>query len=1270
MNSLTPLTEMLPSGSEGGTKFENLMHQLLLEEAKRRDVRYEPTSGPGGDRYGVDGRVAKDNLLGIDGPFGVEFKWLWNRVDKKKKSRQIEEKLQGALREFPEMRTWVLVTPLDFTPAEQKWFDKLPEKYPKEKGSYRVVHWGKTEIDNLLYNSSVFLARFYPAELPKETDYKITDFNTFLDRYRTALIAEYETLRLIGIPTRSYEARDQQRPVPLRKIFIPQNFRRMRSPKEREKSLDDILEDEKKTKIVLGDPGSGKTTLLTFLTLLFCGEANLKDYKRNEELVPILVPIREFVRAKSSNFVDFIVQKTRDFELREAHPYFFEYLLRMGEAVVLFDGLDEVGKETDRAKIARAIKRFSRLYPNSQIWVTSRFVGYSGDVRLPPDQFQHYEVAPLDKKQIETFIKNWYEIQVPHNERIRVRRINSMVSAINIHPRVQRLAANPLLLTLMALIHQHETQLPRDRGALYDKCIEMLIFRWQQRKDEELGQSNVLLDELNMPEDTVRRYLAGLAFWIQTENENIKDEEARGLVDEQKLLDFLTEIRTDPERGRDKDFARQEMIKFIDYIRDRAGLLIEKGTGQFAFAHLSFLEFLAAQAKQIEEGISDDDRIKFILEHLDKPSWREVILLLLYLIGSGSEQFLDEFTKRAFSYIREHKTDEGWETLGKMLSDNLSLKHADADEILNELFSEWSKEPRCSGRWYDILNNIALFADRYEDRLRNITDNQWKTEAETKAIPALILRDTLFGWDSKITEELSNNAHFKEFAHKLLPFYERENMGNLLDNNTTLIDWFHHRCETSEYLHYFPFFVHSIEDRNEFQLEAELAWTWREILIFLSKLGEFSSKKDIYSENRVVVKFSAPGLEFSYPIYSPLQPIVDRIVPLKSHSMMRIDIANSYTGAKAPEETYYLRRMLETGLFRSAFFSCFEFITPVEDKDKRFMDRFIEEFMDRFMDPRFMDRFMDRFIDRLKDPRFIEEFMDPRFIEEFMDPRFIKESMDYRFIEEFMDPRFIEEFTNRFMDPRFMDQFIEKSTNRFIYLSQKDWEELYRRWTNEWRYSWNVRYYRKSSRTVALFRPVIESSNKRLDEHLTSSFFERFKAVDNLKISITNPFFIPLALYLISMSGFIRTMICISLRFKLNSTYRSSKDYYPIFIQLFEIFFLSLSWDSVASYYQQQNSRPSDLKGALFLSQTALASLMGGFTLGVPHRDFMSTCIQEEDMRLKVSKVLYDIVRQPERIDTLKHTLREIVDNMKDKYVELLLCAGLLNEKYNCTVQE
>ncbi len=68
--------------------------------------------------------------------------------------------------------------------------------------------------------------------------------------------------------------------------------------------------------------------------------------------------------------------------------------------------------------------------------------------------------------------------------------------------------------------------------------------------------------------------------------------------------------------------ARRRAASFLQIIVDRAGLIVEREAGVFAFAHLTFQEYLAARA------IADkQDFVRFTVERLDKSWWREVILL-------------------------------------------------------------------------------------------------------------------------------------------------------------------------------------------------------------------------------------------------------------------------------------------------------------------------------------------------------------------------------------------------------------------------------------------------------------------------------------------------------------------------------------------------------------------------------------------------------------------------------------------------------------------
>ncbi len=47
---------------------------------------------------------------------------------------------------------------------------------------------------------------------------------------------------------------------------------------------------------------------------------------------------------------------------------------------------------------------------------------------------------------------------------------------------LKRLAPNPLLLTVMALVHAHKGGLPDARALLYEETVEILLWRWEQIK--------------------------------------------------------------------------------------------------------------------------------------------------------------------------------------------------------------------------------------------------------------------------------------------------------------------------------------------------------------------------------------------------------------------------------------------------------------------------------------------------------------------------------------------------------------------------------------------------------------------------------------------------------------------------------------------------------------------------------------------------------------------------------------------------------------------
>jgi predicted NACHT family NTPase len=88
-------------------------------------------------------------------------------------------------------------------------------------------------------------------------------------------------------------------------------------------------------------------------------------------------------------------------------------------------------------------------------------------------------------------------------------RIVELLPSVLAWPSVRRLATNPLLLTILALIHENVGKLPNRRIRLYEIRAQTLIESWRQAQT---GLPSNLLADLG--EETVIRVMAPLAYWL------------------------------------------------------------------------------------------------------------------------------------------------------------------------------------------------------------------------------------------------------------------------------------------------------------------------------------------------------------------------------------------------------------------------------------------------------------------------------------------------------------------------------------------------------------------------------------------------------------------------------------------------------------------------------------------------------------------------------------------------------------------------------------
>ncbi len=385
--------------------------------------------------------------------------------------------------------------------------------------------------------------------------------------------------------------------------------------------------------VVLGDPGSGKSTFLKYLAIRHARELLSSG---NEDLVncrlPIIVPIASYAAALKTNsqlaLFDFLGRYYREVRsLPLDMTPLFEAALNSGQGLLLFDGLDEVTDTGYRSYIVKRVEDFFIWYRRfgNKFVVTSRIIGYRKSP-LSAEGLTHFTLLDFGPDEIEIFVRNWCEafavaalgdtpavLLEAHDEQ------DKLLKAISTNPRIERLAANPLLLTILALIHRQGVEMPRRRVELYELYIKTLINSWARARNLD-GRPIGPMDEVEAV-----KILAPLADWMHESTET-------GTARWQQIASKVSEYYLH-KRGYSIDEAEIETSAFLEDIRQYAGLLAERGEGIFGFIHLTFEEYLAARHMVLIGQLDKGKTIEKVRQRLYSPAWREVILLTVGYIG-------------------------------------------------------------------------------------------------------------------------------------------------------------------------------------------------------------------------------------------------------------------------------------------------------------------------------------------------------------------------------------------------------------------------------------------------------------------------------------------------------------------------------------------------------------------------------------------------------------------------------------------------------------
>ncbi len=514
--------------------------------------------------------------------------------------------------------------------------------------------------DALSYEDAPDGVRSLPLDAALQLDPEVSEPSILTDarrstltaRYRTAAAAVHGTIRFVGF------ADHRPRPnVGVPELFVPLRFE---AEGEAHWTTTQLLRHfagrEKPGRVaVLGDPGSGKTTLMRFLTVALAGELTWADVDVDETVLPLFLPFREYVREVreigDASLIDFLSSSAR-VQLQISMPSeFLEEALDEGRAVLLLDGLDEVGSAAEREEMRERVQAFCRLYPKVGAVVTSRIAGYE-DAPLPRTgtaAFAHLTLAPFDDDDLRQFVTTWFAVQEPADPLARDRGVADLLAALEAGPRVRELARNPMLATLIGLVHRYEAHLPAERAALYDICVKTLLETWPESRRTTLRELDPRLQ---------RAYLEELAYRLQLS----RSREGRAVtIGRGPLVDTLVEIIHQREREASPESTRGLVERWVQFLEQGSGLLVEQRPGVFSFFNLSLMEYLAACGMDRAEAVED-----LIAEQVNSWTWREVCLLAV-----GSRATEKAFLDRLFEKLR---TEEGgWPFLLRCLREEAAF---------------------------------------------------------------------------------------------------------------------------------------------------------------------------------------------------------------------------------------------------------------------------------------------------------------------------------------------------------------------------------------------------------------------------------------------------------------------------------------------------------------------------------------------------------------------------------------------------------------------
>ena len=337
---------------------------------------------------------------------------------------------------------------------------------------------------------------------------------------------------------------------------------------------------------ILGEAGAGKTTALKMYAHHLI--------EKVEHSFPVFIPLVRLskflspstpaeVDLEDSSFLDSLVAYLRSRGVRISR-FDLEHRLQSKGTVLLFDGVDEAIKEAPH--VLGLISRIAEHFPKAQVLTSSRVSGtYLDDI-----PFLGLTLLPFTPTQRRSFVTRWFEGKNSEQSHFILAHLDKNAELAN-------LVSNPLLTTILCVLHENGAPLPDNEVRLYDERMRLLLGHYDQHRE---------IRRLTARRDDLRSLAEELGFWLHSNNRRYASRESLFHVSKEFLCPRLS-----------SEQATQVCAELID----PCNILVPMtNAAEFGFGHMRYQEYLAACHIKGDRSID-------LRSLMESDQWRDALVL-------------------------------------------------------------------------------------------------------------------------------------------------------------------------------------------------------------------------------------------------------------------------------------------------------------------------------------------------------------------------------------------------------------------------------------------------------------------------------------------------------------------------------------------------------------------------------------------------------------------------------------------------------------------